>query len=185
MLWPFPSNTKITGKWDEPRPMSNPGKHVHGAIDIGLKSGSKIIAPEKGTLNYYFAVRNKDGQFWPNGEMNNFPYRNYFYDMFGGIAVLHGKSGITHVFCHLYMNPMYNKSDHMWKYKEQKQDTRFPLFCFMSHEMEVFEGAAIGVTGNSGYSTAPHCHYEMHDGFVWQLHGDRPDPEEVDWEEFK
>ena len=43
MLWAFPGNIKITAGFHEPRPMSNPGEHPHGAIDIATKIGSAIL----------------------------------------------------------------------------------------------------------------------------------------------
>lgn len=185
MIWPFPGNTRITHKWNEPRPVSNPGKHNHGAVDIGLKIGSRIIAPERGEMYKYCATRFKDGQYWPSDNGPVFPFKNYFYDMYGGIIVLKGESGITHVFCHIYQNQLFNKEDHEWVYVEQKKDDRFPLNCYISGPFEVFPGSELGETGNSGFSTAPHCHYEQHEGWGWQDHNDRPDPEEVEWEDFR
>lgn len=185
MIWPFPGNTNITTQWDDPRPVSNPGEHPHAAIDIGLKVGSQILAPERGKLYLYCAIRHKDGVYWPANEMIHFPYRNYFYDMYGAILVLKGDSGLTHLFAHSYMKQLHNNSTHDWAYIEQKADLRFPIFCMLAGEIEVFAGATIGRTGNAGYSSGPHCHYEQHEGFIWQDWKDRPDPEKVDWEEFK
>lgn len=185
MLWPFPGNTRITAGFDDPRPMSSPGKHKHGAIDIGTAEGSQIVAPEKGELFYYFGTRPHDSMYWPQGEMKGFPYRNYFYDMYGALLILKGQSGITHIFTHIYMNQIFNKENCEWAYYEEKLSARFPLFCFKSNEVIVYEGAKIGVTGNSGYSTAPHCHYELHKGFIWQDWADRPNPEKINWKNFQ
>ena len=184
MLWPFPNNTRITAGFNESRPLAKPGAHKHGAIDIGLKVGSQIIAPEIGMLFGYIAIRPAEDLYWPSNEITNNPYKNYFYDMFGGILILKGESGITHIFAHLYGNQLLNKIDLNWKntFKEEKESLRFPLLCFQSKEQEVFEGADIGVSGNAGYSTSAHCHYEMHNGFIWQKHEVRPNPEKIDWE---
>ena len=182
MIWPCPGNFNISTPWDDPRPVSNPGKHVHGGIDIKTSIGSTIVAPEDGGLFLYFSIRKEGGLYWPSGEMSDFPFRNYFYDMFGGIAILRGKSGLTHLFAHMYMNPMHNKTKHDWVYIEQKKDTRFPIFCFMAGEIKVKAGEKIGESGNSGFSSGPHIHYETHDGFRWQNWGDRPDPEKFNWE---
>jgi len=185
VIWPLPGNTKITTPWNDPRPISNPGEHVHGAIDIKTAIGSEIRAPENGILFYYFGIRSKDGVYWPADELRGFPYRNYFYDMYGGIAVLKGISGLTHVFAHLYMNSMYNKVNHEWKYSEQTQDKRFPVFGFLSDEYPVSKGEKIGESGNSGFSSGPHVHYEVHEGWKWQDWRRRLDPASFTWEDFK
>jgi hypothetical protein len=181
MIWPCPGNNRITTPWDDPRPISNPGKHVHGAIDIQTGIGSPIVAPEAGGLYLYFSIRSMDRQYWPQNEMKEFPFRNYFYDMYGGVAVLKGDSGMTHLFSHLYMNPMHNRQRHDWVYIEQKEDTRFPVFCMMAGEIKVEAGEKIGESGNSGFSSGPHVHYEIHEGFRWQKWNDRPDPEKINW----
>jgi len=187
MLWPFPGNTNITANFNDPRPLSNPGKHPHGAIDIGLKVGSPIIAPERGTLFGYYSIRPVESIYWPVGEQVDNPYRNYFYDMYGGLLVLKGDSGITHIFTHIYMNQLRNKNKCLskWKPLEQKANARFPIFCERSENVRVYPGAEIGNSGNAGYSTGAHCHYEQHRGFKWQSWEDRPDPEKTDWKEFK
>jgi murein DD-endopeptidase MepM/ murein hydrolase activator NlpD len=182
MIWPCPRNTNITTPWDDPRPVTNPGKHVHGAIDIGTPVGAPIVAPESGELSLYFSVRHQDEVYWPTGEMSDFPFRNYFYDMFGGVAVLRGESGMTHLFAHMYMNPMHNKTNYNWIYKEQRADARFPVFCFIAGEIKIKSGEKIGEAGNSGFSFGSHVHYEIHEGFKWQPWGDRPDPEKIKWE---
>jgi hypothetical protein len=119
--------------------------------------------------------------------MIDMPYRNYFYDMFGGILVLKGSSGMTHVFAHIYGNQLFNKLDFNWKdcYMEQKAADRFPIFCWKSKMKEVSSGEHIGFTGDSGHSSGPHCHYEVHQGFVWQDWAKRLDPERFVWEAFR
>lgn len=185
MIWPFPGNTLITTPWDDPRPVGNPGKHVHGGIDIGCRTGSRIVAPEDGGLCLYYARRMQDGQYWPAGTLDDFPFRNYFYDMFGGVAVLRGSSGKTHVFTHLYAKQMNNNARHDWAVIEEPGKKRFPLLAHMAGEIRIRKGEFICYTGDSGFSSGPHCHYEIHDGFKWQDWGERPDPEKIDWEEFR
>jgi len=179
--WPFPGHTTITTPWDDPRPLSNPGAHVHGAIDVDTPIGSLIVAPEDGTLFLYYAIRHQDGQNWPNDGSNGFPWKNYFYDMYGVILVLKGDSGDTHVFAHSYINQIHNKSRHDWVALEEKVAKRFPLLAMLAGGIRVRRGEKIGETGNAGYSTGPHCHYEIHQGFAWQKWGDRLDPEKMEW----
>lgn len=174
--WPIPSSANVTAKWDEPRPMTNPGKHVHGGIDIATKIGTDILAPEQGSLFLYYAIRNKETESWPNDGTNTFPWKNYFYDMFGGIIVLKGDSGLTHLFAHSYINQLYNKSRHDWEAIEEKKASRFPLTAMMAGGIRVYQGDKIGEVGNAGYSSGPHCHYEIHNGFKWDKWEDRPDP---------
>jgi len=185
MLWAFPGNTKITTGFHEPRPVKNPGEHKHGAIDIETKINSLIVAPEKGKMFQFFSIRPHDSMYWNHKELVGIPYKNYFYDMFGGLIILKGASGFTHIFAHIYMNKMFNSDSYLeWKYKEEKLNARFPLFCFQSEEVEVFEGAEIGNTGNSGYSSGPHCHYEIHHGYKWERWENRVNPQEIIWNNF-
>lgn len=188
LVWPFPNNTRITTPWNQMRPVSNPS-HFHGAIDIATLSGSAIIAPESGTVVYYNATRpeGKDGKsiYWKPDEMVGFPFKNYFYDIYGTCAILQGRSGITHLFAHLYQNPTFNNMENKWNYVEEKEDKRFPLHCYITEPEEIFAEAEIGLTGNAGFSSGPHCHYELHEGYKWQDWKDRIDPEKIEWKDFK
>jgi hypothetical protein len=183
MKWPFPETNRITSKFDEQRPLHNPGHHVHGAIDVAGPIGSHIIAPEAGKLILYFAIRHNTTSTWPGNRMEHWPFRNYFYDVWGAISVLYGESGMVHLFAHAYMNQLYNKlfSKRHWGYVEQKEDDRFPLFSFTLEE-DIKKGKNIGYIGNAGYSTGAHCHYEIHNGDKWTRWEDRKDPEVIDWE---
>jgi hypothetical protein len=185
MKWPFPGNTKITTPWDEPRPISNPGQHVHGAIDVKADVNSPIIAPEYGELYLYWAIRHEDGVSWPYDGSNTFPWKNYFYDMFGGIIVLKGASGKAHLFAHSYINQLHNKRRHDWASLEEIKSKRFPLTAMLAGGIHVQKGEQIGWAGNAGFSTGPHAHYEIHNGFKWTPWGNRPDPEMIGWEDME
>lgn len=177
MKWPIINHRIITTPWDDPRPISNPGEHPHGAVDIKTPIGAEIVAPEDGMLFLYYAFRQvSEPKSWPNDGSNTFPWRNYFYDMFGGIIVLKGESGYTHLFAHSYINQLHNKTRHDWVAIEEKAAKRFPLTAMLAGGIRAREGEKIGETGNAGYSTGPHCHYEIHKGFKWQRWEDRPDP---------
>jgi hypothetical protein len=185
-----PVHGTLTSDFNEPRPWGKP-THNHGAIDIANSIGAPINAPEDGELIAYMASRSetaaKNHQGWPAGEWpqidnKQFPFANYFYDMYGGLLILRANSGRCHVFCHAYGNHLWNTAPvqpDLTKdpYTEEKKDSRFPMFAFMSKPKKVKMGQKIGFIGNSGYSTGPHTHYEIHHGFYWEPHEKRVNPE--------
>lgn len=182
----YPVNGRITARFDQPRPLTASIKtHVHGAVDIAAAVGTDIVAPENGDLYYFKAVRSAATVRWNEVEWNGarFPFQNYFYDLYGAVILLIGKSGLWHVITHSYWNQLYNngivdKKD--YTYQEQRADARFPIFCYhtLGKPLKVLRGAVIGAVGNAGYSTGAHAHIEIHDG-EFQKHKDRPNPEEV------
>lgn len=191
-------NGRITSTFDEPRPLSNPGRHVHGALDIGGKVGTKIYAPCDGNIWGWFAIRHPgqkdaDGKncpkYWPTKPVVRgapFLWANYFYDMYGGIIILEetdeNKNVInTHLICHTYGNQLFNKvplSDLCISYVEEKRSTRWPIHAFYTNKRFVSEGAHIGYVGNAGYSTGAHIHWEIHPGTTKVKHADRIRPTE-------
>ena len=60
---------------------------------------------------------------------------------------------------------------------EEKKDCRFPIHCWYTEEMIVKAGEKIGLMGNSGYSTGPHTHWEIHHGYKLDDYKNRIDPE--------
>lgn len=188
MIFPVPEGRVSVG-FDQMRPLSAPPEqrtHPHGALDIAARTGERIIAPEGGMLHYWLAFRpDKTRRI---SELNHvvFPFHfqghNYFYDIYGGVIILLGKSGMTHFFCHSFANQLYNLSGHRmrWKYAESRETERFPVFVWYTVNgfgHHVREGEKIGDVGNAGFSTGPHVHYEMHKGRMWNPHADRPRPE--------
>ena len=184
-----PVEGKITADFNEPRPLSNPGEHKHGAVDIVAPVRTIIKAPESGKVFCYVGIRPRSGMVWPrmftvHGKA--FPYLNYFYDMYGGIIVLQvydddSKNIIrTHVITHTYGNQIFNKSifkdfEKIWV--EQAKDNRFPIHGTYTSLLVVKEGDSIGFVGNAGYSTGSHIHWEIHTGYKWNKHTDRINPE--------
>ena len=183
----------ITADFNQPRPLSNPGDHIHGAIDIQGNVNDIIKAPEDGKAFCYVGIRPKTGKYWP--EMIqlhglNFPYLNYFYDLYGGIIVLQVFDSTerniirTHVITHTYGNQIFNKSvfrkysSYTNYWYEEKKDCRFPIIAHCTSIINVVKGANIGLVGNAGYSTGSHIHWEIHHGYKWERYEDRINPED-------
>lgn len=181
-----PVQGRVTAGFSQARPLTAVVKtHPHGAIDIGARIGTKIVAPEAGELVYFKAVRANNTQRWYEVEWKGqpFPFQNYFYDVYGSVIFLIGKSGLWHVITHSYWNQLYNLgsvgSENI-RYQEQGADARFPIFCYHNLEkpVKVYRGAEIGAVGNAGFSTGAHAHIEIHEG-KFQKHKDRPRPEDI------
>lgn len=184
-----PIEGRITAGFNDPRPLSNPGKHKHGAIDIENDTRTIIKAPESGKVFCYVGIRPRSNMVWPraftvHGKV--FPYNNYFYDMYGGIIVLQvfDNTGLniirTHVMAHSYGNQIFNKSifksfEKYWI--EQAENNRFPIHGTYTGMITVAEGDLIGFVGNAGYSTGSHIHWEIHHGYKWEKHSHRINPE--------
>jgi hypothetical protein len=187
MQHPVPGS-RISASYEQKRPLSVPmdrRTHVHGAIDIVADVGTPISAPERGML-YYFAAFRHDrsrtlAELYLDGEPFDFAGRPYFYDVFGGIIILLGNSGKTHLLAHSFMNQLFNSPPVRvrWKYKESLKVERWPLTAFYTtngYGRHVEEGDTIGAVGNAGYSTGAHVHWEIHNGRRWQEYADRPNP---------
>jgi len=181
---------KLTSNFYEPRPLSNPGKHPHGAVDISAAIGTPIYAPESGTVFCYTGIRKEEKTYWPNPipkvHGKPFPFRNYFYDMYGGIIVLQAHNGNpekvtrTHIIAHSYGSQIFNKSifnEYRSHWVEETEDERFPFHAMYTEYIIATEGTLIGFVGNAGYSTGAHVHWEIHHGFQWEEHKNRVNPE--------
>ena len=185
-----PVEGRISAGFYEPRPLSNPGEHIHGAVDIAAAVGSIIRAPESGTVFAYIGIRQKEVIYWPAmPTIHDKPFHwcNYFYDMYGGILVLQAHNcnpritTRTHIMTHCYGNQIFNLSilgDFPQHWIEENEDKRFPIHGHYSDSIVIKEGDPIGFVGNAGYSTGSHMHHEIHHGYKWEKHEDRINPED-------
>lgn len=187
-----PLHGTVTANFKQERPLkgrTEENAHIHGAVDIAAPIGRRIIAPEGGFLRVWLARRTPEGGYWPEaiypfhiggGQSRNayFPFQNYFYDMYGGIIVLRNTTR-THVICHSYGDQLFDKGvfrETNIHWYEEKRKARFPMIAIYSSEIEVQAGETIGFVGDAGYSTGPHIHWEIHNGYRWQEHENRIDP---------
>ena len=185
--YPVPGGT-ITGRFNDPS-VATPSR-IHGALDIAPTKQRDIVAPERGLLHAWVAIRPQEGMLWPADpfvHQRGYAFANYFYDMFGGVLVLQvpdpstGAVSRTHVITHSYGNQLFN-----WRpfanvrkhWVEQPADDRFPIFAVYTDQILVSDGDVIGGVGNAGFSTGSHIHWEVHTGATWNAHRNRIDAEE-------
>lgn len=184
----------ITSRFDEPRPLSNPGQHIHGALDISAEIGKEILAPVDGYVSYYIFIRSNKKQSWDerinvNSAGIHLPWANYPYDIYGGVIIIEEReSELVHLICHSYFNQLFNllaqekiicKDD--WQYQEETKNERFPMMIFhtFDNRIRVPKGGLIGFVGNAGYSTGAHIHWEIHNGWTWTFYNKRVNPESL------
>lgn len=179
MIFPV-KGYRITSRFDELRPLSKPPEerdHVHGALDLAVPVGSDIVAPEAGNVFWHYQVRKDSGThnvWWEDGQW--YAFSNYFSDVWGGLVVLEGKAW-THVFAHIdliYIEEFLRKAQ-----IDLDEDSTGLLVSNKEHMVSIDCGDIIGRSGNSGFSTGPHVHYEIHKKRNWLSHSQRPNPEKI------
>jgi len=174
----------ITTPFDEPRPLSVPPaqrNHVHGALDIAPGEGSDgiIRAPADGTAQGVVIYRGVDPLKGRGGwggpgvvekaEILEYPWREYWYDTYGGFVVLYEPSGRMHLLCHIrpknLLNPQPGPARYPFRYAyyiEENEETRWACHMMLTEPTQVRAGQPLAPVGNAGYSTGKHVHWEIH-----------------------
>lgn len=134
--WPTDSGTDYSSNFGEYR-----DDHFHMGIDIKTKgkTGFKIYAVDDGYISRI--VSNFNG--------------------YGKALYLTTKSGNIALYAHLErFSPLLEK---VWDLQKMKRGSYFVNANYSKTEFKVKKGDIIGYTGNSGYSYAPHLHFEFRD----------------------
>ena len=157
----------ITAGFHEARPLSNPGEHIHGALDIAGGDGM-ILAPCAGVVRGYVIFR-KPGFVWGKDKeaILALPFRDRFEDVYGGfIALTEAGTGRLHLLCHIWPDAiLYAHRDSGFgfeRYIETRVMDRFPAHVLVTAERRVKEGDILAPIGNAGFSTGAHVHWEIH-----------------------
>jgi murein DD-endopeptidase MepM/ murein hydrolase activator NlpD len=177
MTFPVQRKHTISSGFTEPRPLSNPGKHIHGAIDIKVPKGTAIYAPEPGLVFYHFNYRCSKGTrniYW--SDKTWYAFSNYFYDVFGGLIIVEGKQ-LTHVFAHIETETLNKQMNGKIICREWHIDNDKIAILHLDDGHPVREGDIVGHSGNAGFSTGPHIHYEIHRHRNWDRWERRVNPE--------
>lgn len=186
MQFPISRDYWISAGFDQLRPLDDPHRK-HGGIDIAVPHGTPIVSPESGLLAYHMRIRTNteayhNAVYWP-GAATTYALRNYFYDWAGGVVIVYGNSGMTHVFLHLdgveVFRRLVEARDTRIFQEHADKDGRYYLWANMLHRPVVHPGDCIAVSGRAGTMKGDHVHYEIHRGKQWIRHRDRPNPEQI------
>lgn len=139
---PIDFDISLAGNFGEPRP-----HHFHGGIDIRTEGveGKHIYAIGDGYVSRITVGLNG----------------------FGNAIYITHPTGQTSVYCHLKsFSPRIKAALRKYQYQHETSvsDARLtPL------DVPVSEGQFIAISGNTGHSTAPHLHLEIHDTRTWNM----------------
>jgi len=136
---PVDSSILLAGNFGEPRPW-----HFHGGIDIKTQNreGWNVRAIADGYVSRL--------------TVNLFGFGNAVY-------VSH-PDGHTSIYCHL------QRFADQYEQLFQRTGRRDTLdFHFPAGQLPVSRGDVIALSGNTGYSTGPHLHLEIHDSETWAM----------------
>lgn len=132
----------LAGNFGEPRP-----HHFHGGLDIKTdgREGKHIYAIGDG-----YVSRVTMGLYG-----------------FGNAVYVTHPEGVTSVYCHLKaFSPRIKAALRRYQYRHQTSvaDARLSPM-----DVPVSQGQLIALSGNTGNSTAPHLHLEIHDTRTWHM----------------
>ena len=129
----------LAGNFGEPRPW-----HFHGGLDIktGNVEGKKVFSIADGYVSRITV--NKYG--------------------FGNAIYVSHPDGLTSVYCHL------KRFAEPYEQLFQRTGWRDTLdFRYPEGQLQVKAGDLIAISGNTGHSTGPHLHLELHDTRTWVM----------------
>ena len=173
-------NGIITANFYDPRPLSRPGEHVHGAVDIvqGRGQSPLVYSLVEGTLVARVIRRPPQGAWASNEKLGitSDPVHLYFEDIYGGIITIEEDSGRYHILAHFYGSQLHKRFS-LSEYTETIADSCWPVHMWKSKEVRVQVGEPLVNIGNAGYSTGPHLHWEIHHSRTLDPYSERLDPE--------
>ena len=129
----------LAGNFGEPRPW-----HFHGGLDIKTDNveGKKVFSIADGYVSRITV--NKYG--------------------FGNAIYVNHPDGLTSVYCHL------KRFAEPYEQLFQRTGWRDTLdFRYSEKQLPVKAGDLIAISGNTGHSTGPHLHLELHDTRTWVM----------------
>ena len=139
---PIDYDISLAGNFGEPRP-----NHFHGGLDVRTegREGKHIYAIGDGYVSRI--TMGKDG--------------------FGNAVYITHPTGHTSVYCHLKsFSPRIKAALRRYQYAHQTSEADARL---TPRDVPVSQGQFIALSGNTGNSTAPHLHLEVHDTRTWNM----------------
>ena len=139
---PVDYEISLAGNFGEPRP-----NHFHGGLDVRTEGveGKHIYAIADGYVSRITVGKNG----------------------FGNAVYVTHPTGQTSVYCHLKsFSPRIKAALRRYQYKHQTCEADAHLTPL---DVPVSQGQFIALSGNTGHSTAPHLHLEVHDTRTWNM----------------
>lgn len=136
---------------------------------LPLPIGTSIIAPEDGKYHYQLLLRRDYACDLSRPDSTWWPYSRYYADVYGAVLVFFGRE-YTHVFAHLQVEYVVIRwrgagmrflQDKIRVHADGKIDyTKYVTPRINWTPFRAVEGDEIGETGDDGYSTMEHLHYQ-------------------------